>query len=232
MVDFNLLCFTVLSISAIHTLSGPDHYLPFIVLSRSKQWSLKKTLLWTFLCGFAHVLSSVVLGVIGILLGWTVTKVFHIEEIRGGYASWFLLLFGIGYVVYALINLKNNKTHKHFDTSDEGDIYVFEHKHGQSIAGNKRYKVTPWVMFFIFALGPSEPMIPLIIYPAINYTFSEVGMLIFLYTFTTIFTMMFMVLMGFFGSRFINYKGFEKYIELFSGISIIVCGFGMVFLEW
>jgi hypothetical protein len=80
MSEFQLLIITVLSISAVHTFSGPDHYLPFIVLSRSKKWSLKKTLFWTSLCGIAHVLSSAVLGVFGIFLGWSIKKTFHIEN--------------------------------------------------------------------------------------------------------------------------------------------------------
>lgn len=231
-MDFNLICLTVISISALHTFSGPDHYLPFIVLSRSKKWSLKKTILWTSLCGFAHVLSSVVLGLLGILLGWTLSKTFDIESIRGGFASWMLFLFGVGYVLYALYNLNKNKIHKHFDTSDEGEIYVFEHKHGQTIAPNQRYKVTPWVMFFIFASGPSEPMIPLIIYPAIDYSLVEVGILIVVYILATVLTMLIMVLIGFYGTNSINYKGFEKYIELISGSIILICGFGMIWLGW
>ena len=232
MTDFNLICFTVVSISAIHTLSGPDHYLPFIILSRSKKWSLNKTILWTCLCGFAHVLSSVIIGLLGIFLGLTISKIFHIETIRGEFAAWLLLIFGIAYLVYALYKLKQNKAHKHFDVSNNGEIYVFEHQHGQSILPNKKYKVTPWVMFFIFALGPSEPLIPLIIYPYINYSFIEIGVLIALYTGSTIFIMLSLVILGFFGSRFVNYEGFEKYIDIISSIAIIICGIGMVFLEW
>lgn len=231
-MDFNILCLTVISISALHTFSGPDHYLPFIVLSRSKKWSLKKTILWTSLCGLAHVLSSVLLGVVGIVLGWTLAKTFNIESIRGGFASWMLFLFGLGYVLYALYNMNKNKIHKHFDTSEEGEIYVFEHQHGQTVAPNQRFKVTPWVMFFIFASGPSEPMIPLIIYPAIDYSLTEVGMLIIVYTLATVLTMLFMVLIGFFGANSINYKGFEKFIELISGSIILVCGIGMIWLGW
>ncbi|MGM8361660.1 hypothetical protein ACSV4D_07085 [Flavobacterium sp. ARAG 55.4] len=231
-MDFNILCLTVISISALHTFSGPDHYLPFIVLSRSKKWSLKKTILWTSLCGLAHVLSSVLLGIVGIVLGWTLAKTFNIESIRGGFASWMLFLFGLGYVLYALYNMNKNKIHKHFDTSEEGEIYVFEHQHGQTVAPNQRFKVTPWVMFFIFASGPSEPMIPLIIYPAIDYSLTEVGMLIIVYTLATVLTMLSMVLIGFFGANSINYKGFEKFIELISGSIILVCGIGMIWLGW
>lgn len=232
MTDFNLLCLTVISISAIHTFSGPDHYLPFIVLSRSKKWSLPKTILWTSLCGLAHVLSSVVLGVLGILLGVTVSKLFHIETIRGGFAAWLLLIFGVTYIFYAFYKLKKNKIHKHFNVSGEGDIFVFEHKHGQSVLPKKNYKVTPWVMLFIFALGPSEPLIPLIIYPYINYSIVEMGILITLYTFSTVIMMLSLVLLGFYGSRFINYPGLEKYIDVISGFAITICGIGMVFLEW
>lgn len=232
MTDFNLICFTVVSISAIHTFSGPDHYLPFIVLSRSKKWTLSKTVLWTCLCGFAHVLSSVVLGILGIFLGITVSKIFDIEVIRGEFAAWLLLIFGVAYIFYAFYKLRKNKIHKHFNVSETGDIFVFEHQHGQTVQPNKNYKVTPWVMFFIFALGPSEPLIPLIIYPYINYSFVETGILISLYTFTTIVMMLSLVLLGFYGSKFINYKGFEKYIDLISGFAITICGIGMVFLEW
>ena len=34
-----------------HTLAGPDHYLPFIVMGKARQWSLGKTMWITFLCG-------------------------------------------------------------------------------------------------------------------------------------------------------------------------------------
>ncbi|MFC1674536.1 hypothetical protein ACFL1K_01385 [Candidatus Omnitrophota bacterium] len=31
---------TALSIGFLHTLFGPDHYLPFIVMSKARQWSM------------------------------------------------------------------------------------------------------------------------------------------------------------------------------------------------
>ena len=54
--SITLLSVTAISIGFIHTILGPDHYLPFIVLSQAKKWSLKKTMLITFLCGIGHVL--------------------------------------------------------------------------------------------------------------------------------------------------------------------------------
>ena len=56
-----ILSVTAITLGFVHTILGPDHYLPFIVLSEARKWSLRKTMLITFLCGLGHVLSSVVL---------------------------------------------------------------------------------------------------------------------------------------------------------------------------
>ena len=60
---------TAASIGFLHTLLGPDHYVPFIALAQSGRWALRKTALVTFLCGVGHVGSSVALGFAGIALG-------------------------------------------------------------------------------------------------------------------------------------------------------------------
>ena len=60
---------TSLSIGLLHTLVGPDHYLPFIVMGRARKWSLGRTAWITTLCGIGHVGSSVLLGMIGIAAG-------------------------------------------------------------------------------------------------------------------------------------------------------------------
>ena len=46
---------TAASIGFFHTLLGPDHYLPFIVMSRARNWSAARTLVITVLCGLAIV---------------------------------------------------------------------------------------------------------------------------------------------------------------------------------
>ena len=75
-----LLMITAITIGFIHTILGPDHYLPFLVLSKARKWSISKTLGITFLCGLGHVLSSIVLGIIGITLGIAVFKLEAIES--------------------------------------------------------------------------------------------------------------------------------------------------------
>jgi len=44
---------TAATIGLVHTILGPGHYIPFIALSKSRQWSGGRTAMITFLCGIA-----------------------------------------------------------------------------------------------------------------------------------------------------------------------------------
>ncbi|WP_448697399.1 hypothetical protein ACFGVR_12240 [Mucilaginibacter sp. AW1-3] len=227
-----LLLFTAVTISCVHTFSGPDHYLPFVALSRSKGWSRPRTILWTVVCGIGHVGSSVLLGLIGIAVGFSLSKLSWFEGIRGGFAAWALLLFGLGYTLWGLYQAKLNRPHKHFDINDDGSMYVFEHRHGETIAPKDRYPVTPWIMFFIFAMGPSEPMIPLLSYPAAQHSWVGITAMIIVYIIATVATMVLMVILGLYGIAFFKTAKIERYVHAIGGLVILVCGCGMVFLGW
>ena len=41
--ELSILIIAAASIAFFHTILGPDHYLPFIVMSRSGKWSIRKT---------------------------------------------------------------------------------------------------------------------------------------------------------------------------------------------
>ena len=96
--DILILAASAAAIGFIHTLIGPDHYLPFIVMSKARKWSTFKTIWITAGCGIGHVASSVVLGVTGIILGVGLRKLNLIESVRGDWAAWAFLIFGVGYI--------------------------------------------------------------------------------------------------------------------------------------
>lgn len=230
--ELSLLLLSAITISCLHTLSGPDHYLPFVALARSRNWSVGKTAFWTVFCGIGHVGSSVVLGLIGILIGWSMSKLSWLENLRGGFAAWALLLFGLIYLIWGIYQAKINKPHKHFDLNEDGSMTVFEHKHGELVAPQNRYPVTPWVMFFIFAMGPSEPMIPLLSYPAAKNSLFGITSLIVVYVFFTVFTMLIMVILGYYGFSYFKAGKAERYVHALGGLTILICGIGMVFMGW
>src|SRR3954465_9405546 len=127
--DLEVLMLAAITISFLHTVAGPDHYLPFIALSKSRGWSFSKTICWTIVCGCGHVWSSVLLGLGGAAIGWSLSKVTWLENVRGGIAGWALVIFGLIYGTYGLIQVKKGRQHKHFDVYDDGSVYVYEHRH-------------------------------------------------------------------------------------------------------
>lgn len=229
--EVQLLLTTAITVSLLHTLAGPDHYLPFIALAKARGWPLSKTIFWTVVCGCGHVWSSVLLGLGGAALGWSFAKLGWVESVRGGLAAWMLLSFGLVYAVWGLIRAKRNNTHKHFDVFDDG-VYVYEHKHGEAVAPKERHRVTPWVMFLIFLLGPCEPMIPLLYFPAARASGSVMLLLIAVYTVFTLATMLAMVLIGYYGSSLFKTTALERYMHALGGCAIFICGAGMVILDW
>lgn len=225
------LAFTAITISFFHTASGPDHYLPFIVLSRSRKWSRLKTIILTITCGLGHVLSSVVLGLGGLFLGWQLNKLSWLQDVRGNVSSWALLGFGVIYLIYGLRQAALNKPHKHFDVMGE-EVYVYTHKHDEVVMPGSKVKVTPLVLFAIFVMGPSEPLIPLLFYSGTKRSIPEVVVLISVFTVSTVLTMLGMVLLGVYGYSFFNTDKLERYVHAIGGAVVTICGFGMVFLGW
>lgn len=232
-MNFNLvaLAATAVSISFFHTASGPDHYLPFIVLSRARKWTLSRTILLTVICGLGHVLSSVVLGLVGVYLGWQLNRLAFFQDMRGNVSGWVLLLLGLAYTAYGFRHAYLNRPHKHFDVMLD-EVYVFEHRHGEMVMPDKRVKVTPLVLFAIFVMGPSEPLIPLLFFSGTHRSTTEVVVLIVAFTLSTVITMTAIVLLGCYGYSFVQTDKMERYVHAVSGSVVTLCAVGILFLGW
>lgn len=228
-----LLSITAISIGFIHTILGPDHYLPFILLSQAKKWSLRKTMLITFLCGLGHVLSSVILGLVGIAIGVSVTKLVSFESFRGNIAAWLFIAFGLVYMIISIRNLIRNKKHTHSHFHLGGEKHDHDHNHHDDhthIHEEEIVKTTPWILFLIFVFGPCEPLIPILMYPAAENNISGVVLVSILFSVVTIGTMMSVVLAFKIGLNKINLKPVEKYSHLIAGAMIFFSGIAIQFL--
>jgi len=111
---------TAASLGLVHTVIGPDHYLPFIVIGRARRWTLRRTLAVAFLAGLGHILSSVLLGFLGIALGIAVARLEGVESTRGSIASWLLIGFGLAYFVWGMRRAWKDKPHQHPHLHDQG----------------------------------------------------------------------------------------------------------------
>ena len=215
-----LLSGTAASIGFIHTLIGPDHYLPFIMMSQAQKWSQRKTMVISFLCGIGHVLSSVLLGFAGVLFGVALQKLEFIEGFRGELAAWVLIVFGIIYGIWGLKVAMKGRTHVHEHEHDDGTVHQHEHTH---LFANKSHKrthhktMTTWALFTIFVLGPCEPLIPILMYPAAQHSALGVLLVATIFSVVTIATMMGMVWMISSGVARIPLNTMERYTHAIAG---------------
>lgn len=229
-----ILVIAAASIGFFHTLLGPDHYLPFIVMSRSRKWTLRKTTLVTVLCGIGHVLSSVVLGMIGIALGIAVSKLQAVESFRGSIAAWALIAFGLVYFIWGMRRALRNKPHEHLHKHEDEFSHGHTHNHNDThmhVHGEKGAKnITPWVLFTIFVFGPCEPLIPLLMYPAAKNSLIGLVLVTCIFGAITILTMLGIVLFSTFGVNLVPTARLERYTHAIAGATICICGVSIQFL--
>jgi len=213
---------------------GPDHYLPFIVISRARKWSLFKTLLISFFCGLGHVMSSVILGFVGIALGIAVTRLENTESFRGGVAAWLLIGFGFAYFIWGMHRAIRNKPHKHLHIHPDGKehehVHTHEAEHTHVHDEKKKAGLTPWILFTVFVFGPCEPLIPLVMYPAVKHNISGVVLVSLAFGLTTILTMLVIIAISSWGASFLRLGRLERYVHAIAGAMIFISGLSVQFL--
>ena len=231
--SINILCVTAASIGLIHTALGPDHYLPFIMMGRARRWSLAKTAWITFLCGLGHVLSSVLLGLAGVLLGIQVMKLEVFEAFRGSIAAWLLIGFGFAYFLWGIRRAILNRPHRHVHSHGDAGKHEHEHTHLSDHAhvhDEKKTNMTPWILFTIFVFGPCEPLIPLLMYPAAEKSVLGTILVAAVFSVVTIGTMLTIVLLSSWGVAFVKLGRMERYTHAVAGATICASGLAIQFL--
>jgi len=234
--ELTALAATAATLGFLHTLAGPDHYLPFIVLSKARKWSTVKTLAVTALCGLGHVGSSILIGAIGIALGLGMAKLEAFEGMRGDLAAWAFIAFGLGYFLWGLRKGLRNRGHHHVHVHEDGTVHAdhasgpSEVRAGHAHPGSRPASLTPWILFTIFVFGPCEPLIPLLMFPAAKASPGGVILIAAVFSLTTILTMLALVLLPLAGLKVLPMKFLERYMHAVAGFTILACGLGMVFL--
>jgi nickel/cobalt exporter len=104
-----------LILSVIHALI-PNHWIPLVAVSKTEKWTNKETFFATFITGFSHTVSTIIIGIIVGFFGIKLSESYsYITKIT---APIILLLIGI---IYFLIDLKSSHHHHrhHFDLNNQ-----------------------------------------------------------------------------------------------------------------
>lgn len=139
-----VLIITAVSLGFLHTLFSSDHYVPFVVMAKARKWSLVKTGWITLLCGLGHILSSVLIGLTGIVLELTVSKLKVIESFRGGLCTISNGYFGQRYYHHNVIYSHNLFLGYKFVTSQKSGAFY-------SCPGRQR-RIAMWYDNYFFRL--------------------------------------------------------------------------------
>ncbi len=213
----------------VHTLAGPDHYLPFVVLARARSWSVAKTALVTVLCGLGHVLGSVLLGAIGIAVGVAIFRLEGVESARGDLAAWAMIAFGLAYAVWGWRRRAHGKQHEHVHRHADQTVHCHTHTHHadhahvhESDAPGR--SVTPWILFTIFVFGPCEVLIPQLMVPAAAGNTGLLIAVVSVFGLATIGTMLAAVLALTLGLRRLKLSWLQRNTHAVAGATITACG--------
>lgn len=228
----SLLLGTAAALASFHTLIGVDHSIPFIVLGRARGWSLRRTLGITGVCGLAHVASSVVIGSFGVALGVALDELTWLESTRGQVAAGLMIGFGLAYASWAFWRGLRGRTHTHLHTHADGTVHTHthdhhsEHLHPHGVGRG----VTPWALFLIFAFGPCEALIPLMMVPAADGSWHVLAAVIGVFGFFTVGTMLAVVTLGYLGLSRTRLGVFEGRLDVLAGLTVAASGAAVLFI--
>lgn len=232
--ELALLALTAAGLGFLHAVLGPDHYLPFVLMGRAGRWSRAKTLGVTLACGAGHVLSSVVLGAVGIGLGLAVSGLEVLESFRGQIAVWGLIAFGLVYFVWGLRRAQRHRAHTHVHAHADGTVHAHSHVHEDHhlhVHNNPQHdsarsvtRMTPWVLFTLFVFGPCEPLIPLVMVPAAQQSVGGVVLVTAVFGVTTLATMALAVALCQLGLERLLLGRLERFTHALAGAALALCG--------
>jgi hypothetical protein len=212
---FWALAATAATVGALHSIA-PDHWVPFMALSRARGWTAARTAQVTLLCGFAHVTVSVVLGVLALVLGREMLEAFgaRLESVAGILLIGFGLAYGLWGLRRAVADRLHGHSHAHFD-----------HVHDPS-------RASVLSLFVLFSADPCVRLIPIML-AAAPLGWPRLVALILVYEAATLGAMAAIVLGARAGAfRSLRAPWLDRYGDALAGGLIVATGVAVAVLGW
>ncbi len=202
-------------LSIVHA-SIPNHWLPLVALSKSENWNEKFTMSTTALAGFAHTLSTIIIGIIVGFLGYQLSGSysFIVSVIAPG------LLIILGVIYLALSFRANRQHHRH------------HHSHEIHLDGAKKKTTFAIITALVISMFFS-PCLEIEAYFFVAGKLGWKGIIIVsaIYTIITIAGMLLLVWLGMKGVKKINSHFLEHHEKTITGILLIVLGIAGYFIS-
>lgn len=204
---FSIIAGTVL-LALVHALI-PNHWLPLVAVARAEQWKKRDVTIITFISAAAHVLGTVILGLILGLIG---------KELEEKYGNAINVAASVLLIVFGLIYFTVNLPHHH-------------HSEQKDVATYKRSK-RKWVMIFIVMMFLSPCLeVESLFLSAGAFGMSLVILLSVIYAIVSISGILLLVHLGYKGINLLNADFIEHNEKKISGLVLIIVGIVSFFLH-
>jgi nickel/cobalt transporter (NicO) family protein len=208
------LLLTAATVGALHSLA-PDHWVPFAAVARARGWSSARTARVTLACGFGHVTVSVLMGLLGLLVGLEALEALgHRLEALAGVL---LVAFGAAYALWGLRRAAGRRWHGHAHAH-------YDHVHDVSAT-------SAWALFLLFSADPCVAVIPLML-AAASLGATHVAGLVAVYELATLAAMVGLVLPAHAGARVLRARWLDAYGDAAAGVLIAATGVVVSALGW
>lgn len=202
-------------LSIIHA-SIPNHWIPLVTLSKAEKWNEKSTMGITAIAGFAHTLSTIIIGIIVGFLGYKISGSYSF--IVGVIAPSLLILLGI---IYLLLSIRENKHHLHH-----------HHSHEINIDDVKKKTTAAIILTLVISMFFS----PCLEIEAYFFVASKLGWegiisVSVIYTVITIAGMLLLVWLGMKGVKKIKSHFLEHHEKTITGVLLVVLGIAGYFIR-
>ena len=195
-----------LIISLLHAVI-PNHWLPVLAIGRKENWDLKETERVTFISGLAHVLSTVIIGILLGLIGLELSE--SINHFTHIIAPSILILMGLYFV-------RQHYVHHHF------------HLENQKVAGKPKSKIISALVIAMFL----SPCMEIEAYFLLAGTkgWWLMGLIALMYSVITITGMLIWIRFAYRGLLKFNWHRWEHNAGLISGGVLILTGIVSFFI--
>ncbi|MBN1415228.1 MAG: hypothetical protein JW973_09025 [Bacteroidales bacterium] len=197
-------------LSIIHALI-PNHWLPLIAIGKTEQWTQKETLTAAIITAFAHIASTIIIGIAVGFIGYKLSDAF--ELISSIIAPLILIILGLVYIIIDLLHA-NRHMHAHLSV-------------------NKNTKSRLVILASLSLAMFLSPCIELEAYYFQAGTLGWMGILIVsvVYTLITPSLMVLLVYLGMRGLDKFNWHFLEHHMRKITGIVLIALGLMAYFVH-
>ena len=210
--------------AALHALI-PDHWLPFVLMGRSRNWSTRKTLTLASAGGLLHVCLAVVLGLTAFWIGKGGAEAVarKMGETLEVISSLGLAVFGMVYGMYSWMRERRHHPTAGRNGGTGGEMDKAHH-HGHILEGWFGGDLTGLTLVLVIGVSPCALALPILLAAAASLGISGVLLVAAGFGLVTMATTLVITLFGFMSAKRIEFPFLTRYGDLISGILIAVVG--------